>query len=187
MVEILGWIWRATRKLSVGAIVAHRPIRLAWQDAGVPVVSIADVASMPRESHSIAYSVDELLVGSAGIGIAHVVQDTKSEWSAVACCECCLETEHLRSSRAIGSRNQVVVLCIRLQIRELDIVVVLAALSYSNLGARRRAIIPDGFVLVIARITEICTYVVVKPVATLFKFFWLVPQWTVGLAPNPNG
>ena len=139
MIRVRWATWESGR----GTVIADRPVAFARKNSRVPVIGIADVASVPSESKALGGMgmLEKLLVSAEGVGITHVVQNRNAEWSIVTSFMSYLEAEDLRSRGAICSRNGIVIGLARLQIRNLDIVVELAALSDNNLRAGRSAVI----------------------------------------------
>lgn len=133
----------AAGQLGAGAVVADGPAARAGDDAAVPVVGVADVAAVPGKGHTFVNSLVQLLIGTGGVGVAHVVEDADAEALLATGGAGRLEAQDVGGSRAVGGRNLIVVGRIGLQVLDLDVVVVLAALGDGDLGARRRAGIAD--------------------------------------------
>lgn len=128
-------------QLTAGAIVADGPVRLASHDTGGPIISVTDVTTVPGEG-SLASSLSQVLVGTLGVGVAHIVQDSNAELGGVTSLAGSGETQDLGLGGAIGGRDLVVVGLARLEVGEGDFVEVLAALGDSlDLRARGGTVI----------------------------------------------
>ena len=74
-----------------------------------PVVGVTGITTVPRESDSSVDSLDELGVGSLGIGVSHVVDDSDGERSLVTGSRSGGEGKGRRGGGAVSSGNVVVV------------------------------------------------------------------------------
>lgn len=66
-------------QLGRGAVVADGPVVLAWQDARLTVVGIANVASVLGKRSALVDGLDQLLVCATGIGVSHIIQHGHGE------------------------------------------------------------------------------------------------------------
>ncbi len=138
------------------AIIADGPAILAGQDAGVPVVSVRDIASVPDKSNVVGGS-EKLLVRSLCVGVAHVVDNRHLEGVFVTGGFQSSKTKNARGSGAVCRLDAVVVSRIVLEVINLDVVEELTALRHDNIRARRSTIVSvyhvsaDGYVRASAR------------------------------------
>lgn len=141
--QILGGNRVSAGKLGRSAIVAHRPVILARQDTRRVIIGVRDVATVPSECNSVGTGrgLEELLVGSTGVGITHVIQHSDGEGFRVTGRTARGEAQDIRSSCAIGRYNLVVVGRVCLQASDLHIMEELTALCDYDLRARGRTII----------------------------------------------
>lgn len=74
-------LWVVTRgQLTVGSIVADRPVVFARQHTIVPVVSVGDVATVPNKVDRVVEGgIKEVFVCPVGVGVPHVVDDGHAE------------------------------------------------------------------------------------------------------------
>lgn len=119
----------AAGQSTAGTVVANGPVIFTRQNTRVPVISIADITTVPSESSTLAGSLRQVLVSTVGIGVAHVVQDCHAELLGVTSLLGGLEAQDLGRSGAIGSRDLVVVGGARAKVVERDLVEKLTALG----------------------------------------------------------
>lgn len=131
------------REGSGRAVVADWPVTLAGQDAGVPVVSVTEITTVPGESDTLVDGVAELSEGALGVGVTHVVEDSHGEGSLVTSSKSGLEAQDWRCCGSIGSRNLVVVGGTGCQSCDGDIVEELTALGDCHKRAWRGSVIAD--------------------------------------------
>lgn len=176
---------------SAGAVVADRPVILAGQNARVPVISITEVSTMPGKRGTLVGGLNQILVSAMGVGVAHVVDDSHAELLMIASLLGGLETQDLRLSRAIGSRDLVIVGVASLEVVDGNLVKELTALGDSlDLRARRGAVITCEIELAIISMyasSDKDSYVWLKPDATLSNFLGCFPHLTSGARPRPKG
>lgn len=132
----------AAGQSTAGAVVANGPVIFTRQNTRVPVVSIADITTVPSESSTLAGSLGQVLVSTVGIGVAHVVQDSHAELLRVTGLLGGLEAQDFGRGGAIGGRNLVVIGGARAKVVERDLMEELTALGDGlDLGARRSAVV----------------------------------------------
>lgn len=93
--EIVFVIHHAPRELRGGTVVADRPRAFAGQDAGIPIVRVADIATVPDKGNSVGDGLLQFPHRARGVGVAHVVQDGNGERLAVAGCPSGGEALHI--------------------------------------------------------------------------------------------
>lgn len=133
-------------ELGGGTVVAKGPVALARKNTRIPVVCVTDIATVPCESETVIHSFGELLVRTLGICVAHVVQHGDAERTLAASIARSLEAQYLGSGGAVRCRDLVVVGGVRLQVRNLHVVVILAALRHCNLRTWWRTVVTRGVV-----------------------------------------
>ena len=131
----------AAWKLGGRAIIADGPVVLAGQDARVPVVSVADIATVPRKGNIVVVdSLVQVLVRSSRVGVAHVVDHGNIDLAVHASGAPGGEAQDVRGGGAIRGGDLVVIRGAGLEAADLDFVEVLAALGDSrDQGAGRGA------------------------------------------------
>lgn len=130
-----------TGQLTARTVVANGPVRLASHNTGGPIISVTDITTVPGESGLIS-CLGQVLVGTLGIGVAHIVQDGNGELGRITSLAGGGEAQDLGLGCAIGGRDLVIVGLTRLEVGQGDFVEVLAALSDSlDLRARRGTVI----------------------------------------------